>query len=145
MSGASGWYYFVAYQADVQVALDELREREFAERRYYFSGAAPRPTTTTELLTDPGFCEEGAHCILDMRFAQAEGGPAIDGDYVLRPLAPDSVAVVFKTDRPTAADFDAVADRMQLPDCEPWNGFHTVLYDTAQVPAKLAFWGSSGN
>jgi len=32
--GAEPWYYFVAYQSNIQQALDALREREFRAGRY---------------------------------------------------------------------------------------------------------------
>ena len=32
--GAEPWYYFVAYQSNIQRALDALREREFRAGRY---------------------------------------------------------------------------------------------------------------
>lgn len=37
--GASAWQYFTAYKQDVQSALDELRQKEFAEGRYFKMGA----------------------------------------------------------------------------------------------------------
>ncbi|PWU50199.1 hypothetical protein DLE60_23765 [Micromonospora globispora] len=35
--GASGWSYTVPYQPDLNAALHELRERVFAEGRYYWA------------------------------------------------------------------------------------------------------------
>ncbi|NTS43988.1 hypothetical protein HRG84_24125 [Flavisolibacter sp. BT320] len=37
--GASSWRYFTPYQEDIQEALEELRQREFQEGRYYKPGA----------------------------------------------------------------------------------------------------------
>jgi len=37
--GATGWSYFVPFQDDVQKALDELREKVFAEGRYEHPGS----------------------------------------------------------------------------------------------------------
>ena len=45
--GASAWHYFIPYKENIQEALEELRQTEFQEGRYYRPGAN-LPTTFEE-------------------------------------------------------------------------------------------------
>jgi len=71
--GASGWDYYVAYNADPLVVLDELHRRVLAEQDYYWGDEeVPRPGTLAELHRlyedeeNEGLVEEGTHSILDI-------------------------------------------------------------------------------
>jgi hypothetical protein len=81
--GASGWDYYVAYQPDLQTALNELRQRVFDSGDYWWAvpyefgkSAADfpdRPRIEAELWADESVQESGTHSILDMSRLVAEG------------------------------------------------------------------------
>jgi hypothetical protein len=74
--GASGWDYYVPYQADFGAALDGLRRRVFADGDCWWtvpgefaksaSDFSDRPRTEAELWADESVQYDGTHSILDM-------------------------------------------------------------------------------
>jgi hypothetical protein len=81
--GASGWDYYVAYQPDLQAALDELRRHVFEIGDYWWAvpcefgkSAAEfpdRPRTEAELWADESVQESGTHSILWRSFGRFLG------------------------------------------------------------------------
>jgi hypothetical protein len=80
--GASSWSYFVEYQPDLDQALDELRQKVFAEGKYWWahgelgksaSAYQDRPTTMDDLFEDECALESGTHSILDVSYVLADG------------------------------------------------------------------------
>lgn len=114
--GGSEWQYFVPYQADIEKALQELRQAEFETGDFYYpddtyrehteeerwnwlrygvplpgSEGLPKPDTIKNLLQLKA--EEGTGTILD-----------IDSAY---PLSSEQLIEIFGTDKPTRALVDA--------------------------------------
>ncbi|MET8355304.1 hypothetical protein [Micromonospora sp. NPDC005206] len=146
--GASAWSYFVPYQPHLDRALQELRQRVFAEGDYYWGLGAdwvppeerrPQPQTITELFADEYVQECGTHSILDMDHVL---GPGEGPDY--RTVEPVSAAEAKEragTDRLTRAHIDAIDDLVR----SRWFGRCAVLHDDAGKPAEIYFWGYSGD
>jgi hypothetical protein len=63
--GASGWHYFVPYDADLSGALKKLREDVFARGDYYKPLFRRRPTSLAQLEETAG--EDGTHSVIDVR------------------------------------------------------------------------------
>ena len=161
--GASGWSYFVPYQADIDAALQALREQVFAQGAYYqpakfyemllesgFSGsvadrlaaviaerrALPPPRSIAELLERNGL--EGTHSIIDIERIAAR--PAIGA---ASPLRLDELISLCGTTTPTRAE--VMLDKIL-------SGYHSprgeARYFTVYAggrPSELFFWGSSGD
>jgi hypothetical protein len=146
--GAHPYWYFVPYDADVQRALDALREREFAAGRYspvvrfpeFGAGAprrfAPAHPDISAAMADAARSGEGTRSILDIERVSKdrELGAAA-------PLPPDVVIEIFDTSRPTRAVVDArleeVFDNLDRGEC-----IYLPIYD-GDIPAELLFAGYS--
>jgi hypothetical protein len=147
--GASGWHYYVAYQPDLQAALDELRRSVFETGEYWWAvpyefgkSAADfpnRPRTEAELWADEVVHECGTHSILDMFRVVADGE---EPDYgTVQPVteqeALDRVGVA-KLTRAHVEVLEPLAERH-------WFGRCAVLRDATGDPNEIYFWGSSGD
>ena len=147
--GASGWSYYVAYQPDLQAALDEWRRRVFETGDYWW--AVPyefgksavdfpdRPRTEADLWAEEIVQESGTHSILDMSRVLAEG--AQPGYGTVQPVtsaeAMERVGAV-KLTRADVPALDSLAGRS-------WFGRCAVLHDAAGEPSEIYFWGFSGD
>ena len=147
--GASFWDYYVPYQADFEVALQQLREQVFASRDFYWIGGnesadgvwrTPPPPTIEALFEVEDVLSEGTHSILDMeRMLQ----PGEEPDYgTVEPIderdAQNIAGGVTLLTRAHVEDLEALADRR-------WFGRCAVLHNDAGVPTEIYFWGSSGD
>jgi hypothetical protein len=81
--GASGWDYYLPYQADFGAALDGLRRQVFADGDYWWavpgefgksaSDFPDRPRTEAELWADESVQYDGTHSILDVERVHGPG------------------------------------------------------------------------
>ena len=155
--GASGWQYTVAYESDLQGALDRLRADTFGRGDYLWlwegewvnpGEERARPTTMAELLADEAVESEGTHSIIDCpRVVQRP--PTTEAEWssleffgTVVPVTDAELLAAVGTDRPTAQHLDALDERI---DCARWVGRCTVLYSESGQPQQLAFWGYSGD
>lgn len=163
--GASGWGYFVPYQADMQNALNDLRLRVFEKGEYYTPGAflqmildrldslseeerqryeqlkqeyeqAPKPKTIEELIRMNG--EDGTHSILDMDGVSSE--PEFGK---VSPLTPEELHQVFGTSEPSRDMIEGNLSTL-LTYRQRWEGLYIVVYKDGS-PHELLFAGYSGD
>ena len=152
--GASGWSYFAPYQADVEKALQQLREKVFQENKYYIGDIyydkdrQPRylenglpyekPATIDELLERSS--EEGTHSILDIEHVSAT--PAFG---TASPLSEREILDLFGIEKP---DHDTILQKKGSPGLyellEPWEAAYVLVYKNGQ-PDEIFFFGVSGD
>jgi hypothetical protein len=137
--GASAWTYWVPYQGDVSVVLQELRDQVFRDGAYYRVRADMTPASIEELMEAND--ESGTHSILDV-FTVA---PAPQMGAVA-PLGAAEQQALFGTARPSRADVEARPDAaMQLVTAAgPWAGVYVVAYE-GDAPSEIGFFGHSGD
>ncbi|MFJ4847249.1 hypothetical protein [Streptomyces sp. NPDC088733] len=146
--GASGWDYYVPYQEDLEVALQNLRHKVFHAEDYYWDPwdddlpdgvAKPRPATIEELWEDETVQEEGTHSILDMHRVVR---PHEEPDYfTVQPVSTTEALRTVGTERLTRAhvdDLQPLANRR-------WFGRCALLHNAAGEPQEIYFWGFSGD
>jgi hypothetical protein len=148
--GASGWSYYVPYQADLNAALVQLRDATFASGEYYWPnefyrrlGAEledkPRPTRLADLYADDMVQEDGTHSILDM-FKVI--GPGEEPDYgTVEPLSDREALEHAGTCQLTRHHVDKIESLAS----RRWFGRCAVLHDERGEPAEIYFWGFSGD
>lgn len=142
--GASGWNYYVPYQEDLAVALEQLRQRVFQEGEYFREpedepGERPEPATIEELWEDEEVQESGTHSILDM----------------FRVVGPGEAAEIAAVQPVTSAEVRGIVgaglltrEHVRLLEplaSERWFGRCAVLHDVAGKPQEIYFWGFSGD
>ncbi|MEV4414341.1 hypothetical protein [Catellatospora sp. NPDC049609] len=146
--GASGWDYVVAYQADLNAALQELQRRVFAEGDYWWvrgeigkpaAAYENRPRTQQELFADEWVQESGTHSILDMERVLDDGE---EPGYC-------TVQAVTAAEALRCAGTE-VLTREHLPAIEGlaerrWFGRCAILHDALGTPTEIYFWGFSGD
>ncbi|MEU8179238.1 hypothetical protein AB0B85_22490 [Micromonospora sp. NPDC049044] len=146
--GASGWKYFVAYQPDLDAALDALRDEVFAEGRYWWArGEIPssasdypnRPATMKELFDDESVQESGTHSILDVYRVLDEGETPEFG--TVEPVSAAEALRHAGTERLTREHVDAIEGLA----AQGWFGRCAVLHDAQGEPEEIYFWGYSGD
>lgn len=109
--GAEPWIYFVPYQQDFQLALEQLRDQEFKAGRYFpanyenfaedFGGELPGSIDEAREMADA----DGTQSILDMERV------ADEADYsVVRRLTAEELQQYFGTAQPTKAIVEANSD-----------------------------------
>jgi hypothetical protein len=144
--GAHAYWYVVKYNPDVEAALRELREREFAAGRYnpampfiFFpiTPATPAPgpqhDTIEEAIEDAA--EEGTRSILDLEHIAAEpdfGAAA--------PLGDEALLEYFGTTNPTRETVER--NDGFFDDIDRGQGVYVVLYKDGK-PDELFFAGYS--
>lgn len=130
--GAEPWEYFVPYQANVEQALQSLREREFQAGR--FRGAEEGPSSIDEALEMMD--ADGTASILDMlRIAP-------QSDYfAVTPLSPAQYEQYFGTQRPTRGQIEQGTDDL-FEELDRGQGVVAVAYEGDQ-PRELYFAGYS--
>jgi hypothetical protein len=144
--GASPYWYVVKYNADPQVALDELREREFRAGRY--NPVIPFPNfPVTPSSPTPGAQHDSMEEA--MEDADADGTRSIldimrvgdEPDFCTAvPLADDVLQELYGTTRPTRAAVEANMDFLE--DIERGQAVYCTLYRNGQ-PDELLFVGYS--
>jgi|HubBroStandDraft_4_1064222.scaffolds.fasta_scaffold06549_1 hypothetical protein len=159
--GASDWSYVAPYRGDVNESLQELRERVFRDRQYWwwddFEEDEPRPDTIELLYASEHVKQSGTHSILDVdRVVHTSEPPTWDRwreDLgTVRPLADDRVILHFGSTRPSRTQFQALADDPSAPGAMEFHdevkmrgtGLYVLLYDGDQ-PSDVGFWGYSGD
>ncbi|HET9144297.1 hypothetical protein [Actinophytocola sp.] len=138
--GASGWEYFVPYQADVGKAFAELQRQVLADGDYYQGEKYDSLAELVAAKQQEEFWEEGTHSILDMH--RVNHAFAADETGQIRELSPVEVDALLGSETPTRADFEQVDE--PCADFDSWQGRYTVLYQDGQ-PHELVFWGYSGD
>jgi hypothetical protein len=144
--GAHPYWYFVPYKENIQEALDDLRNREFAAGRYNPVTPFPSfPVTDDEINSNAEYgsiveareaaAEEGTRSILDLdRIA------ATADIFALTALDKDSLFDLYDTDCPTR---DQVEEKMGfLEDVERGQGIYIVIYED-NLPSEILFSGYS--
>ena len=164
--GASGWAYFVPYQADIYRALQELRASVF-ESGEYFSEVKllsatiermqgrmpagtlqrfqdrltqlqdqPQPENIEELMDMTG--ESGTHSILDI-----DGISEIPEFGKVTALSRQRLQQFFGTERPTRAMVEAQIGKIQ-DSCKRWEGLYLIVFEN-DLPKEICFVGVSGD
>jgi hypothetical protein len=151
LMGAEPWSYFVPYRVNVEEALDDLKQQEFAAGRY-FKPAKPHlaPTSIEEAVRA---CDaSGTRSILDMIGVADSPRPigfqledafesGIDPGFgLVAPLAPEQLVELFGTEQPTRAMVEANNELYELID--RGLGVYIVVYD-GDSPSELYFAGYS--
>jgi hypothetical protein len=148
--GASGWSYYVPFQEDVEAALQQLRDKVFAERDYYWINGEgdvlsrreqrrPWPATMRELYDDEDTAECGTHSILDM-FRMTRPGED-QGPCQVKLLTAEEATRLAGTERLTREHVEAIDSAAD----QRWFGRAAVLHDAEDRPAEIYFWGFSGD
>lgn len=100
----------------------------------------PDPQTPEEAIEQQRlFCAEAGTCsILDMR-----GVAEHPEMYKVAPFTPAELRRIFRTEKPTWEEVEALAGRLP-PISDEWRGYYFTIYKDGQ-PDKLCFYGSSGD
>jgi hypothetical protein len=144
--GGHPWFYFVDYEANVNAALQKLRQREFQAGRYNpavdfpefpVGKESPSPGaqhgSIEEAIEDAD--ADGTRSILDME------GVADTPDYgVAAPLPEEDLLTLFGTDKPTREMIEDSDDLYEV--LERGQGVYIVVYDGSQ-PSEIFFAGYS--
>lgn len=146
--GASGWSYFVAYQPDLNAALQTLQHKVFADGDYWWargelgnpaSAYDNRPTAIDDLFDDEWVQEAGTHSILDMHRVLADGE---EPDYgTIEPVTSAEALQYAGTERFTRDHISAI-DHLAT---RRWFGRCAILHDAQGQPEEIYFWGFSGD
>lgn len=163
--GASAWHYIVAFQPDIQAALDALRQEEFAA----WKRAHPRKRykSIDALLKAVG--ADGTSSILDVNHISTTPLPSTKHDFShynfhdpkdmarfvtainehigkVFPLSSEDYLALFGTIRPTrinieqaSSGLDTLYDRLERD-----SGIYLILYQN-DVPTEIYFMGISGD
>jgi len=126
--GASGWSYFVPYEADLESALKRLQSEVRKSGKFY-----------------KGEPEDGTHSILDMSNVSVRAVPrgADPGFGVVAPLSDADLQGLLGTAQPTRAMVKARAhDLVSIR--KRWRGTCVVVYADGE-PAEIFFTGFSGD
>jgi hypothetical protein len=150
--GAEPYWYIVPYEADIEAALQKLRQGEFQAGRYY--PVTPFPEFPVDLEAPPtaplhrsieevmaGVDENGTRSILDIEHAAS--APLGDGQMpfcTAFPLADSDLVGLFGTARPTRGMIetaDAMWDRI-----DRGSAIYVILFDSDK-PSEILFAGYS--
>jgi len=143
--GGHPWFYFVPYQPDIDKALQELKQTEFAAGRYNpvirfpdfpvgpgSPNPGPRHASIKAALR--ASMEDGTRSILDM------DGVSKSPDYFkVCPLPERELVRLYGTTRPTR---EMVEEMLFLEDAERGQGVYLVLYKNGE-PSEILFAGYS--
>ena len=129
--GAEPWLYFTPYQRNVDAALDELRQQEFAAGR--FRGSELEPGSIEEAMENAD--ADGTGSILDIMIVSTEP------DFcAVAPLSKDEIVAIYGTDHPTREIVDMRHDFYE--NSERGQGVYFIIYKDGQ-PHELCFAGYS--
>ena len=144
--GAEPYYYFVKYQADLDKALEELRQQEFQAGRYNpavdffdfpisapWSSPGARHNSIKEALEDAG--ADGTRSILDLDHFSDE-----PDFFAVTPVSEKALEKYFGTAQPTRAMIEKNMDFFD--DIERGQGISIVAYKDGQ-PDEIFFAGYS--
>lgn len=140
--GAEPWSYFVPYRVDVEAALDDLKQREFAAGRYEYSGDPDFPPESIQDVVEASDAD-GTQSILDM---MGLGDAIRDYDTdapsvgLVAPLSPSQLIAVYGTERPSHAMVENGHGLYELLD--RGMGAYVVVYN-GDAPSELYFAGYS--
>jgi hypothetical protein len=144
--GARPWFYFVPYQPDIKLALEALREREFAAGRYNPVIVQPEfPVTPASACPGPKHVsinaargaagESGTRSILDI------GDIGTTPDYgIVAPLRRSELIDLYGTEQPTRSMVESNMDF--LCGIERGQGAYIVIYSEGH-PQEIVFAGLS--
>jgi hypothetical protein len=129
--GAEPWDYFVAYENDLQAALDKLKEQEFKAGRYRYSEENPSSIDEAREIADA----DGTASILDIDLVgqQPDFG-------VVTPLPKQKLIDFFGTDKPSRAMIEGNMDFYE--EIDRGQGICIVAYD-GNKPSEIFFGGYS--
>jgi hypothetical protein len=145
--GSTPYMYLVPYQPDFQRALEELREREFAQGRYHPAMYFPPQFVDDRAPPGPGCQHEtiekaleasdgnGTRSILDI---ERVGKEAHFG--VARRLTEEELEEYFGTTTPTR---EQVLEAMPAEDIERGEAVCVTVYDKQAYPVQIFFGGYS--
>ena len=163
--GASAWNYIVAYQPDIQAALDALRHEQFAT----WKQAHPRKRykSIDALLSDVG--ADGTSSILDVNRISTTPLTATKHDFshydfhnpqdmarfmavmnerigMMYPLSKEDYLTLFGTAQPTRQDIEQCTSALDTlyERIERDSGIYLILYQNG-VPTEIYFMGISGD
>jgi hypothetical protein len=129
--GAEAWDYFVPYEADIQAALDKLRQREFRAGRY--RGSEAHPATIEEVLENMG--ADGTASILDI--THIAGEPDF---FAVAPLPAEELVRLYGTEQPTR---EMIKRNMDLyEEIDRGQGVYIIAYKDGK-PSEIFFAGYS--
>ncbi len=147
--GAHDWRYFVPFQADIGAALESLRQREFAARRYYtdeFDDPDVPAKSIEDALERSG--ASGTRSVLDM----ARGISPSPQTFCVSPLGKERHHELFGTDKPTRK----IVEQSCRPrfvngkiapnpfdQIERGQGVYVIVYDDTRTPSEIFFAGYS--
>lgn len=129
--GAEPWDYFVPYEANVQSALDKLKEREFRAGRYRYSEENPATIEDAREIADA----DGTGSILDIDSI----GDEPDFGVVAR-LSDEELIELFGTAQPTRAMIEENLDFYE--EIERGQGVYIIAYRDGK-PSEIFFGGYS--
>lgn len=141
--GAQPWYYFVPYQPDISLALQELRLREFEAGRYYpatefpglFAPETPGPQHSSIDEAVSASLDNGTRSILDIQRI------ANELDYhAVSPLPNEELLRLYGTIKPTREQVEAMMDFYEMLD--RGQGIFLITYK-AGAPHEILFAGYS--
>lgn len=141
--GAQPWYYFVPYQPDISLALQELRLREFEAGRYYPAIDFPMLATSESPGSKHSSIEEAVKASLDngTRSILDIERTASELDYrTVSPLPTEELLVLYGTTMPTREQVEARMDFYEKLD--RGQGIFLTTYK-AGVPHEILFAGYS--
>jgi hypothetical protein len=144
--GSHAYWYTVSYQPQIDVALEELREREFRAGRYNpampfisfpITASSPAPGPRHRTIDDAVAAaeEDGTRSILDIQGLADEPDFAVAG-----PLREDQLDQYFGTQTPSAAQVEASLDFLE--EVDRGQAVYVVCH-TGDVPTDLVFAGMS--
>ena len=129
--GAEPWDYFVPYEANIQAALEKLREREFRAGR--FRGSEDQPSTIEEALENMD--ADGTGSILDIERVGEEA------DFcTVVPLSKETLLDLFDTEQPTRELIER--NTAFYEDIERGQGVYIIAYQDGK-PSEIFFGGYS--
>jgi hypothetical protein len=137
--GAAIWEYCVPYQADIQKALSELRDREFRAGRFYMSELLPKSIDDAIRNADA----PGTRSILDVSHISTTRDVG-----VISPAPADEIWRLFGTNRPTKAMVERASREWTdefggfLEAYDRGEGVYWILYENGQ-PSEIYFAGWS--
>ena len=144
--GGHPWFYFVAYQSDINIALQDLRRREFEAGRYNPVIWMP-PFPVDNNSPAPG----AQHASIDeaMEAADADGTRSIldmerisdtPDDGAVAPLPAEELIDLFGTDKPTREMIEDNDDLFEM--LERGQGVYVIAYRDGE-PTEIYFAGYS--
>ncbi len=129
--GAEPWSIFTKHDANIQRALDRLRDQEFRAGRYRYAEEHPSSIDEALEIADA----DGTASILDISTISDEP------DYgCAAPFTPDELTEYFGTERPSRTDVEEAEDYWE--EMERGQARYAVVYN-GDAPSEIYFAGYS--